>query len=186
MKTNIFIFHGTAGHPQENWFPWLKHELENVGHTVFVPQFPTPEGQSVENWFKALDQYREHIDQNTILIGHSLGGLFTLRILEELEHPILAAFLIGTPIGIRPIKNYDKDASFTGFSFDWDKIRQNSKHFKVYQSDDDPYVSLGNGQELAKHLAIELTFIPNAGHFNTSAGYTTFEHLKDAIIKICI
>ena len=21
MKSNIFIFHGTAGYPEENWFP---------------------------------------------------------------------------------------------------------------------------------------------------------------------
>ena len=39
---NIFIIHGTEGYPEENWFPWLKKELEQKGHIVFVPQFPTP------------------------------------------------------------------------------------------------------------------------------------------------
>jgi hypothetical protein len=24
---NAFIFHGTEGHPQENWFPWMKEKL---------------------------------------------------------------------------------------------------------------------------------------------------------------
>ena len=42
MKPNIFIFHGTEGHSQENWFPWLKAKLEEKGCKVFVPQFPTP------------------------------------------------------------------------------------------------------------------------------------------------
>jgi len=61
--------------------------------------------------------------------------------------------------------------------FDWPKIKKSAKHFMVYQSDDDPYVSLGNGESLAKKLKIDLTFIPTAGHFNTKAGYTKFEKL---------
>ena len=47
MKSDIFIFHGTGGYPKENWFPWLKQQLEIKGFNVTVPQFPTPEGQSV-------------------------------------------------------------------------------------------------------------------------------------------
>jgi len=37
----------------------------------------------------------------TVIIGHSLGGVFTLRILEKLDHPIKAAFFVGAPIGVR-------------------------------------------------------------------------------------
>jgi predicted alpha/beta hydrolase family esterase len=44
---NIFIIHGSYGNPDENWFPWLKKELEQEGHKVFVPKFPTPEDQSL-------------------------------------------------------------------------------------------------------------------------------------------
>ncbi len=39
---NIFLIHGSYGHPQENWFPWLKKELESLGHKVYVPAFPIP------------------------------------------------------------------------------------------------------------------------------------------------
>lgn len=37
---NVFIFHGTEGYPEENWFPWMKRELEQNGCSAFVPQFP--------------------------------------------------------------------------------------------------------------------------------------------------
>jgi predicted alpha/beta hydrolase family esterase len=183
--SNVFIFHGTEGYPEENWFPWLKEKLEGKGLKVFVPQFPSPPGlpASVTEWFEVLKNYPK-IEKDTILVGHSLGGIFTLRLLEKLSNPVKAAFLIGTPIGVRPILNYDRDSSFSGFVFDWSKIKANSSHFTIFQSDTDPYVSLGNGEQLAKELGVELTFVPNAGHFNKKAGYTKFDALLDKIENI--
>ena len=173
-----FIFHGTAGDPQENWFPWLRSELENKGLEAIVPKFPSPDGQSLETWLKVLEPHRSKITPETILIGHSLGGLFALKLLENLVQPVYLTVLVATPIGVGTIKNYAADKAFAnGFNFNWDKIKQNSKNLIVYHSDNDPYVSLENGQELAKHLGVELTFIPNAGHFNKAAGYTKFEDL---------
>lgn len=184
--SNIFIIHGTEGYPEENWFPWLKWELEQKGHTVFVPQFPTPPivPAKIAEWFDVLKNHKHYINEDTIFIGHSLGGIFTLRVLEKLTHPIRAAFFVGTPIGVRPILNYDRDSSFSGFDFDWDTIKKNSHDFTVFHSDDDPYVGLDNGRELAKNMGVELSFIPNAGHFNTKAGYTEFPELRDKVLQV--
>jgi predicted alpha/beta hydrolase family esterase len=178
---NAFIFHGTGGYPEENWFSWLKQKLEIKDFEVFVPQFPTPEGQSLKAWLSVLAPLRNKINGETILIGHSLGGVFTLKLLEILEEPVKLAILVGTPIGVRSIKNFEQDKSFAGFEFNWKNIKQNSKNFIVYHSDNDPYVSLENGKELAKNLGVKLTFVPNAGHFNKQAGYTTFEDLLYSI-----
>jgi len=177
--TNIFIFHGTEGYPEENWFPWMKKELEAKGCRVFVPQFPTPPviPAKIAEWFEVLKDYEKLIDENTVLIGHSLGGIFTLRILEKLNHPVKAAVFVGTPIGERPILNYERDSAFSGFDFDWEKIKAMAEDFIVYQSDTDPYVGLENGKKLAENLGVELSFVPNAGHFNTKAGYLEFKDL---------
>lgn len=185
-KPNIFIFHGTEGHPKENWFPWLKGELETKGYNVIVPQFPSPPvvAAKISEWFDVLKDYEQYINEDTVIVGHSLGGVFTLKVLEKLEHPIKAAFFVGAPIGIRPILNYDRDNSFSGFDFDWNTVINHAKNFVVYQSDDDPYVGLDNGKELAKHLGVELSFIPNAGHFNQEAGYTEFTDLRDKLFGI--
>lgn len=186
MQTKVFIFHGTEGYPGENWFPWMKHELEQKGCEVMVPQFPSPPvvPAKISEWFDVLKQYENDIDENTIVVGHSLGGVFTLRVLEKLKSPIKAALFVGAPIGVRPILNYDRDNSFSGFNFDWDTIKGNAKHFVVYQSDTDPYVDLENGKQLAEHLGVKLSFVPNAGHFNKTAGYTKFDSLRDDIFRI--
>lgn len=183
---NAIIIHGTEGYPEENWFPWLKQELENRGYTVFVPQFPSPPvvPAKIVEWFDVLKNYEQYINGDTLLIGHSLGGVFTLRILERLNHPVKAACFIGTPVGIRPILNYDRASSFCGFSFDWKSIVTKAHHFIVFQSDNDPYVSLGNGEALAKNLNTKLNFVPNAGHFNSKAGYTKFDLLLEELKPI--
>ena len=48
------IFHGTHGSPEGNWFPWLHGELISKGWDVDVPAFPTPEGQSLDNWINVV------------------------------------------------------------------------------------------------------------------------------------
>ncbi len=178
MKS-AFIFHGTEGHPEENWFPWMKEKLEVAGYEVFVPQFPSPPvvPAKLEEWFEVLDKYMDQINDDSVIIGHSLGGVFALRILERLSHKVKTVCLTGTPIGVKPILNYDRDSAFSGFDFDWDKIKIRAESFIVFQSDNDPYVSLANGEELSAKLGVELSFVPNAGHFNTKAGYTKFPEL---------
>ncbi len=188
MKSNVFIFHGTEGYPEENWFPWLKEKLEENGLKVFIPQFPSPPvvPSKIVEWFDVLKSYEQYINEDTILIGHSLGGVFALKVLERLKSSVKGVFLVGTPIGVRPILNYDRDSSFSGFDFDWSIIKANSKEFVVYQSDNDPYVSLGNGEHLAAELGIELTFIPSAGHFNKKAGYLEFPALLERVMDLII
>ncbi len=179
--TTIFMFHGTGGYPEENWFPWLRKKLEACGCKVTVPQFPTPQNQSLENWFAVFDKYKEDFTLDTILIGHSLGGAFLLRVLEKSDTKIKAAFIVSAPIGVLPIKNYEGDKPFIGHSFNWRKIKKNCQNFFVFHSNNDPYVSLGNGEELSKKLSTDLIFIPGCGHFNKAAGFDTFEALLEKI-----
>lgn len=181
---NAIIIHGTEGYPEGNWFPWLKKELEQKDYIVSVPQFPSPPvvPAKISEWFDVLEDYQ--INEDTILIGHSLGGVFTLRILEKLNYPIKAAFFVGTPVGVKPINYYDRDAAFSGFEFNWNKIKRNARQFVAFHSDNDPYVVLENGKRLAEKLGITLHFIPNSGHFNTQAGYTEFPALLQEIMAM--
>jgi len=178
---NAFIFHGTAGSPEGNWFPWLKRELEAHGIPTTVPRFPTPDGESLEAWFRVLDSQEAKIGPHSLLIGHSKGGIFLLKVLERLKEPVETAVFVSAPVGVKPILYYDVDKKFSNFDFDWTKIRNKAGQFIVFHSDNDPYVSLANGQQLAKELGVDLTFIPNAGHINVESGYTEFPNILKAI-----
>ena len=180
--TNIFIIHGAYGNPEENWFPWLKSELEKLDCRVFVPKFPTPENQSLEDWLKIFEEYKQHLNENSIVVGHSLGPVFLLNILEKLDKPIKAAFFVSGFIGLLGNPEFDKiNKSFVDKGFDWQKIKQNCPKFFVFHSDNDPYVSLEQAEKLAKNLGVDVILVKNAGHFNEKAGYSKFDLILDKI-----
>lgn len=179
---NIFIIHGSYGNPKENWFPWLKSELEKLDCRVFVPKFPTPKNQSLENWNKIFDNYKQELNENSIVVGHSLGPAFLLNIIEELDKPIKAAFFVSGFLDLLGNPDFDNiNKSFIEKSFDWRKIKQNCPKFFVFHSDNDPYVPIEQAEKLAKNLGVDVILIKNAGHFNEKAGYSKFDLILDKI-----
>jgi predicted alpha/beta hydrolase family esterase len=180
--TNILIIHGSYGHPEENWFPWLKSELVKLGCRVFIPKFPTPENQSLQNWLKIFKEYEQYLDENSIVVGHSIGPAFLLNVLENIDKPIKAAFFVSGFTGSLHNPKFDEiNSSFADKRFDWQKIKNNCARFFVFHSDNDPYVPLQKAKDLAKNLGVNIILVKNAGHFSEKAGYKQFELLLERI-----
>jgi uncharacterized protein len=172
MKPNFIFIHSTGGYPEECWYPWLQTELKNLGCKVTIPTFPTPDNQSLDFWMQVFGPYFEEINENTVLIGRSIGPPFILRVLEKLNKPIKAAFLVAgfcSNLGLPDFAPLID--SFTEEPFNWEKIKANCKEFHVYHADNDPIVPLAKGQELANNLDSEIIIIPGAGHFTMSSEY---------------
>jgi len=182
MKS-AFIIHGSTGSKDAHWFPWLKEKLEGRGLQVFLPQFPIEEGeQTLENWLKTIEPMREHLS-DSIMIGHSLGVPFILDVLNEWDTKIQAAFFVGG-FGEKHEAEGEPDMDeFAARDFDWNKIKNNCKHFYVIHSDNDPYVPLEKAQRLAKNLDTNVTLVSGAGHFQSQGGYSTFDLLLEEIDK---
>lgn len=178
---NALIIHGTEGNPEENWFPWLKKQLETYGYQVTVPQFPTPQNQDPGHWFATLQPYISSFNEKTLLIGHSCGGAFLLKVLEEIRTKVKVAVFVAASAGVKPIKYYEVDRPFVEKPFNWEKIRQSADHFFVFHSEDDPLICLENGEKIAQELGTELIRLKDAGHFNAKAGYKTFELLLEKL-----
>lgn len=183
--TNVFIFHGFEANPDANWFPWLKEELEKKGYTVFVPEMPDSGSPKLDAWMKHMEQYKDKIDENTIFVGHSLGCPFILHLLQNLDHPIKAAFLVSAFVGeLGPVFDpFIGDISIR--EFNWEKIRKNCAKFVIINSDNDPYIPLEKAKELHEKLSgSDLKIFPARGHLNLGTGFFTFEELRDAILQV--
>ena len=173
------IFHGAYGNPNENWIPWLKAELEKLGHPVLVPKFPTPDMQDLGNWLEVFDG--SELDEQTIVIGHSLAPAFILNLLQTRK--VRAAFFVSGFLGEIGDSDFDGINSSFMINFDWGKIKEHCKRFYLYHSRDDPYVPLEKSQYIALMLKSDLRVFDDAGHFNAKAGYTKFPELLEDIKK---
>ncbi|MFB6116092.1 MAG: RBBP9/YdeN family alpha/beta hydrolase [Candidatus Nanosalina sp.] len=173
-----FIFHGTGAGKYDHWFPSIAQKLEDEGVEVCRPEFPTPEGQNLENWLEVLDEQDLKIDQDTVLIGYSTGAVFILDILQEKDVEIVAAFLISGFTGKLHDERFDPlNKTFAERDFDFEKIKNSAGGFLVFHSESDPYVPLEKAAELAPKLDANLELVAGAGHFNTESGYTDFPEL---------
>jgi len=176
------MIHGSYGDPNENRFPRLKSKLVDRWFECIVPRFPTPQKQSLEDWENVFSEYVKNIDSDTILVGHSLGVAFILSILEKINQPVKACFLIAWFCESLGDPEFDKvNKSFVDRDFNREKIKKNCFKFVQFHSDDDPYVPLVKAKNLAKRIFSNFVFVPGAGHFNIDSGYMDFPQLLEMI-----
>jgi predicted alpha/beta hydrolase family esterase len=181
-EKKAILIHGAYGSPDENWFPWLAKNLKDRGVNVVVPVFPTPKDQNPTSWLAAFEVQGCSLDHNTVLVGHSLGVAFIFRLLERSTEPVRGTFLVSAFLGALGLPDFDPiNAPFFEAPFDWQKIRGNAGIVRVYNGDNDPYVPLQKGYEIARNLGTDLTIIENGGHINKSAGYDKFERLLNEL-----
>ncbi len=155
-----------------------------MDYNVFVPEFPTPENQTLKNWEEVFKQYEWYINENSIFVGHSLWVPFLLSILEKLDNPIKTSFFVSWFISLLWDHGLDEiNKTFVYKTFDWSIIKNNCKKFHIFHSDNDPYVPSKHAKNLADNLNEEVLEIKNAGHFNENAGYNTFELLLNEVLR---
>lgn len=169
------LIHGTKGSPQGNWLPWLAVELKNAGCEVVVPCMPTPANQSLDSWMAAFDRQVGRLESKSLLVGHSVGAVFVLRLLERLRSPIAAAVLVSGFTGALGLPEYDAlNSTFTAGTFNWPALREKAGRFICFAGDNDPYVPLAQSREIAAGLGVELAIVNGGGHLNAESGYTAF------------
>lgn len=122
------LLHGYTGTPERNFFPWLKALLERYGYEVIVPALPNTKNptiaEQVEYVLKNIS-----LEENTALLGHSMGGAVALKIAEikKLAKLILVD-AVSSPIRVTRQTKYERTFDW---QFDWENIRANTKDVVV-------------------------------------------------------
>ena len=191
MQKRVFIVHGWDGYPEEGCFPWLKSELEKKGFTVFNPTMPEPLNPQIDAWVSFLKKQVGVPDENTILLGHSIGAQTILRYLESLhgnEKVGGAVFLAGwihlTDKAYEDPGDVEIAKPWLETPLDWDKIKSRSGKFVGIFSDSDPLVPISDSEIFREKLGMIIVTEHNKGHFSGSDGIKELPSALEAILEV--
>jgi len=190
------IFHGVFGGPEDNWYPYLRDQLEMLDQTVIMPRFPVdieseliegvkePGEQTLEKWLSVIEPIQESFPKGEKLcfVGHSLGCICALRAIEKyklhLDSAIfVSAFLDCLPTEVWPYTTIIR--SFQKTDFDPVELKELVPTSYVLYSDTDPFVP--NRQSIVFAQMLDAARIPvrGAGHMGADVNLNEFSLVFD-------
>lgn len=189
MKKRVFIIHGWEGSPKNDWMPWAKKELEQKGYQVIVPEMPDTKHPRIETWVPYVNKVVGKPDENTILIGHSIGCQTVLRYLQTLKDEqkvakviLVAGWISLTPISLRAPEDREIVKPWYETPIDYQKVKSHADSFVAIFSDNDPYVPfLKNSETYKEKLGAEIILEKGKGHFNDESSITELPILLDLL-----
>lgn len=174
------IIPGNGGEkPTDNWFPYLKKELEKIGIKVDVPEFPDPILARSSYWVPFIKNTLKP-DENTILIGHSSGAIAAMRFAEK--NQILGTVLVAayhTDLGLEN----EKISGYFDTPWDFDAIRKNQKWIIQFASLNDPWIPIEEARFVHENLNSDYHEFIDQGHFGGDYYKETFPEAIEAIQK---
>ena len=191
MNKRVFIVHGWDGFPEENWFPWLKSELEAKGFLVFVPQLPAADEPRINTWVPALAESVGVVDEQTYFVGHSMGCQTIVRFLESLDGDAKVGGAVFVAGFLKSLSNLEDEEQVRSVADEWLKTPLNLAKVKSHLtksvaifSDNDPFIPLENQEEFRDVLHSKIIVEHGKGHFNKESGVLEIQSALSALLEI--
>lgn len=162
MKAMIIPGNGVTD-IKDNWFPYLKKELENMGIAVVAKNMPDPDIAREKFWLPFIEKEIGEGD-DVILIGHSSGAIAIMRYLET--HKVRLAVIVS---GCHSDLGDDKEKQSGYFSrpWRWDRIKQHADRIIQFNSMDDPFIPIEEARHVHKKLGTEYHEFSDKGHMGS-------------------
>ena len=182
----VVIVHGFKSKPDTNWKPWLKEELRAKGFTVEVPAMPNTAHPVASEWNEKLTGTVGNPNEDTYLVGHSLGSITVLRYLESLkgDQRVGGAILLAG-FGERFQKyNEGSHDSFFDHDLNWQDIREHCGQFTAIHDEDDQNVEIGQLEVFRRKLGAKVITTKGKGHYGSPDGVYEVPIVRDELVKM--
>lgn len=182
----IFLVHGYNGIPKI--FNYFKEKFEKDGYKVIMPSFPTQIDITKDGYFSVFDQYKNDLNDNTIVIAHSIGNVMSIKYLCDNNIKIrgyisLAGF--GEPFinegrddlnnVVAPLRLTDEElAKVPGLV---------GKAYSIY-SDNDHIVPFDILKKYPTIIGAKDCFISGIGHMGSKSGLEEFPEVIEIVKEI--
>src|SRR3989338_9157022 len=185
----VFVIHGLGGFPEEGWFPWMKKELESRGFEAQVPAMPDTDEPKIEEWVPFLKKLVGAPDEDTYLVGHSIGAQTVLRYLAGLDQgqiggTVLVAGWLEKLESLYEEEEIEIAKPWLETPIDFDNIKKRTKNIVAIFSDDDEFVPLYNVDKFKEKLGAKTIVEHAKGHINGEAGIKEIPIALEELLKI--
>ncbi|MAZ29690.1 hypothetical protein CL655_00185 [bacterium] len=155
-------------HPEsyKRWRDWLQVELEAAGYEWLFMAMPNKQNADYEAWkiwFEKVVPFIE-VDNDTHVIGYSLGACFLLRYLSENESPFhiskLHLIALALPTDSESIGSFGVDTKII------DRIEARAEVINLYHSKNDTICPYADSEKVAAVISgAKLHTFTDRGHF---------------------
>jgi hypothetical protein len=184
-EINVILMHGKDTDPTKKWYPWLKDEMHKNNIEFKAPLLPNAEDPEINEWMKEIE--KTNPNNNSILIGHSRGGVAILRWLEKQPAHIKIKKVILVAVNSGDSKKRNKTENNKGFfteeGYDFEKIKSHCNDFVVLHSKDDVWVPFSAGEENSKGLNAKFIIFETIGHFGSKVPKEGIPELLKEILQ---
>lgn len=148
--------------PRHDWKTTLQEALGD-SFDVLAPQMPNKFNAKYLEWKIWFERMFLFLNDDIILVGHSLGAMFLAKYLSENDFPkkIKALYLVAPP--------HNQTAEIADFRLpkSLEKVAKQSSKIFLYHSKDDPVVPFTELAEFQKQLpSAKAQIFNDRGHFN--------------------
>lgn len=173
----IYIIHGFGANSESYWYPWLKSELSSeVGkkikaENIIIPDLPTP--PTLQAWKdKIKEEVAGQMNERTYFVTHGIGGVATLKFIEESGHKVGGIVLVG---GFdKPFQGVQNNIkTFTNALLDYKNLAQHIKHIAVISARDDKSIPYSASEDLADKLNAKFILEQGGRVKANQVGYTS-------------
>lgn len=171
MTMRILFLHsaGPQDHGQGSsaLLSFMAKEL-GMRYKFYAPKIPDPENPAYKTWKTGLEKQLDQIDNEVILVGHSLGASVLLKYFSEVPYqkPIAGLFMVAAPYWGADGWELEEFTLKPNFSAQLASIA----HIGIYHSQDDEWVPVAHATHYqAKLPAATVRIFRDRGH-NFDAG----------------
>ena len=187
MLMKVFIIHGYQSSPEQHWFPWLATKIEQMGSQCEIVHLQGSDQPDFATWRQNLEAQVHPLNEQTIIVAHSLGCISVLDYLSEALNGrlIKAIFMIGgfneKLTALPELNQFVQQA----------KLNDALLRFSIQQryslfSCNDPFVPAPLSIRFGQLLNAQMIEVKKAGHFIQSDGLSEFPQLWEKLEKLLV
>jgi predicted alpha/beta hydrolase family esterase len=138
---NSYEIDDPAQSPPKKWRNSLFESLENMGWQIIAPTMPCYKNAKYEHWVIWFEKYLPYIKEDSVFVGHSLGGSFLSQYFQKKELGKFSGLHLVAPA-------YNINAGGFTHKDDFSKLEKQFDKVFIYHSEDDTVVPFSDSGKL--------------------------------------